>query len=62
MNIEEQLFHVESRGWYVRTTIVPEGPFATHAEAVNYLALIEAVSAAGLACGWPAPHNRSETE
>ncbi len=62
MNTEAQLFYVERRGWYVRTTMVLEGPFATHAEAASYLALIEKVSAAGVACGWPAPHTRSEAE
>ena len=61
MNLEERLFHVERRGWYVRTTIVPEGPFATHIEAARYLALVETVSAAGIACGWPAPHTTAET-
>lgn len=60
--MKEQLFHVESEGWYVRTAIVLEGPFATHAEASNYLALLKRVSAAGVACGWPVPHNKSETE
>jgi hypothetical protein len=62
MNMKEQLFHVESEGWYVRTAVVPEGPFATHAEAARYLTLVEKVSAAGVACGWPAPHNKSEVE
>lgn len=60
--MKEQLFHVESEGWYVRTAVVPEGPFTTHAEASSYLALRAKVSAAGVACGWPAPHNKSETE
>lgn len=60
--MKEQLFHVESEGWYVRTAVVPEGPFTTHAEASSYLALLEKVSAAGMACGWPAPHTKSEAE
>lgn len=62
MNTEERLFHIESRGWYVRTAIAPEGPFATRLEAANYLALIETVSAAGVACGWPAPQNKPKGE
>lgn len=60
--MKEQLFHVESEGWYVRTVTVLEGPFATQAEAASYLALLKKVSAAGVACGWPVPHNKSETE
>lgn len=56
--MKEQLFYVESEGWYVRTAVVLEGPFATHAEAARYLSLVEKVSAAGIACGWPAPHNK----
>lgn len=56
--MKEQLFHVESEGWYVRTAVVLEGPFASHAEAASYLSLVEKVSAAGMACGWPAPHNK----
>ena len=46
----------------VRTAVVLEGPFATHAEAASYLSLIEKVSAAGMACGWPGPHNKSEAQ
>jgi hypothetical protein len=61
-NMKEQLFHVEGEGWYVRTAVVLEGPFATQAEAATYLALLKKVSAAGVACGWPVPHNKSETE
>ena len=60
--MKEQLFHVENKGWYVRTTIVLEGPFATQAEAANYLALLKTVSAAGVACGWPVPRNKSDSE
>lgn len=60
--MKEQLFHVENKGWYVRTAVVLEGPFATHAEAASYLSLIEKVSAAGMACGWPGPHNKSEAQ
>jgi hypothetical protein len=56
------LFHVESRGWYVRTTVTSEGPFATYVEALNYLALVEIASAAGVACSWPVPRNKSENE
>ncbi len=60
--MKEQLFHVESEGWYVRTATALEGPFATQAEAASYLVLLKKVSAAGVACGWPVPHNKSETE
>lgn len=61
-SMKEQLFHVESEGWYVRTAMVLEGPFATQAEAASYLTLLKKVSAAGVACGWPVPCNISETE
>ena len=54
MNIEQLLFHAESGGWYVETLSRVEGPFATEDEAARYLALLERVSAARVACSWPA--------
>ncbi|MDH3673754.1 MAG: hypothetical protein OES46_21780 [Gammaproteobacteria bacterium] len=53
MNTEQWLFHVDSKGWYVRTLSRVEGPFATEDEAATYLALLERVSAARVACSWP---------
>ena len=52
MNVEEQLFRIEGQGWYIRTPVSPEGPFATEDEALNYLALLEKVSAARVAGIW----------
>ncbi len=50
---EQLMFHVENQGWYVETLIRVEGPFPTEDEALTYLALLERVSAAGVACSWP---------
>jgi hypothetical protein len=52
---EQLMFHVENRGWYVETLIGVEGPFKTEDEAFRYLALLERVSAARVACSWPVP-------
>lgn len=56
----ERVYHVEGDGWYIETSVSPEGPFETREEALDYLALLGAVSAAGVACGWPPQSNRTE--
>ncbi|MFQ5754729.1 MAG: hypothetical protein ACE5H7_01415 [Acidiferrobacterales bacterium] len=52
MRVEERVFRIEGTGWYVRTPISPEGPFDTLDEALSYLALLEKVSAARIACSY----------
>ncbi len=53
MSTEQVLFQAENRGWYIETLSNVEGPFATEDEASKYLALLERVSAARVACSWP---------
>lgn len=56
----ERVYHVEGDGWYIETSVSPEGPFATREEALDYLALLGTVSAAGVACGWPPQSTQTE--
>lgn len=58
----ERVYHVEGDGWYIETSVSPEGPFETREEAVEYLALLGTVSAAGVACGWPPQSNRTDVK
>ncbi len=60
MSSDPRVYHVEGDGWYIETPIIPEGPFTTEQEAIEYRALLGAVSAAGVACGWPP--QRDETK
>ena len=59
-NSSERVYHVEGDGWYIETSVSPEGPFETREAAMDYLALLGAVSAAGVACGWPPQSNRAD--
>lgn len=43
---------VHGQRWYVETDIRRDGPFATREEAVRFVALLNTVSAAGVACSW----------
>jgi hypothetical protein len=38
--------------WYVETDICRDGPFTTRKEAARFVALLNTVSAAGIACSW----------
>ncbi|MFQ5937167.1 MAG: hypothetical protein ACE5LB_12260 [Acidiferrobacterales bacterium] len=62
MSSSERVYHVEGDGWYVETSVSPEGPFATRDEALDYLALLGTVSAARVACGWPVQSQQPKVE